>query len=120
MNVSAYSADFRTPDLPGTPSWCSKPLPSSNDVLLAINTSSTPSLFVDSELSRVALIPDEEFLSHAPWCYYGIYYGIFSVDSVPFADYLLTSAGVLRLMVTEWSLYVCGRRRMATDGVWRA
>jgi len=77
-------------------------------------------LLVGTEPSRVALIPDDGFLSHAPWCYYGIYYGIFSVDSVPFADYLLTSAGVLRLMVTEWSLHVCGRRRMAADGVWRA
>ena len=73
-------------------------------------------LLVGTEPSRVALIPDDGFLSHAPWCYYAS----FSVDSLPFADYLLTSAGVLRLMVTEWSLDVCGRRRMAADGVRRA
>jgi hypothetical protein len=35
MRVSAYYADFRTPDLPGTPSWCSKPLAPSNDVLIS-------------------------------------------------------------------------------------
>jgi hypothetical protein len=35
-------------------------------------------------------------------------------------DDMQTSAGILRLVVTKWSLYVCGRRRMAADGVWRA
>ena len=77
-------------------------------------------LFGGTEPSCLALIPDEDFLSHAPWCYYASYYASFSVDSVPFADYLLTSAGVLRLVVTEWSLHVCGRCKMPADRVSRA
>ena len=45
---------------------------------------------------------------------------VFSVDSVLFADYLPTFAGVPRLTVTEWRLHVCRRRRMSADGVSRA
>ena len=74
---------------------------------------------MEPEPSRVALIPDEDFLSHAPWCYYGSYYGSLLMSSLESADCMPTSAGVLRLMVTEWSVYARGRCGMPQDRVRR-
>ena len=66
------------------------------------------------------LTPKDGFLSQPPRYYYDSYYASFSVDSLPFADYLLTSAGVLGLTVTEWSLHVRARCKMPADRVSRA